>query len=67
MRTPLSKASFGEVWKVAFYLSFIVGQNWLSVSAARQGHKRRTEAVMRMRQEVQVKEYMEAAKRRRQN
>ena len=32
------------------------GQNWLSVSAAAEGPQRRTEAVMRMQQEVQIKE-----------
>ena len=37
------------------FLFLIVGQNWLRVSAAAEGPQRRTEAVMRMQQEVQVK------------
>ena len=51
------KASFGKVWKVALSFFLIVGQNWLSVSAAARGQQRRTEAVMMMEQEVQVKEH----------
>ena len=34
----------------------MVGQNWLSVSAAAEEPQRRTEAVMRMQQEAQIKE-----------
>ena len=45
--TLQSEATLGEVWEV--------GQNWRSVSAAAEGPQRRTEAVMRMQQEVQVK------------
>ena len=38
------------------FLFLIMGQNWLSVSAAAEGPHGRTEAVMRMQQEVQLKE-----------
>ena len=36
------------------FLFLILVQNWLSVSAAAEGAKRRTEAMMRMQQEVQI-------------
>ena len=39
------------------FLFLIVGQNWLSVCAAAEGQQRRTEAVMRMQQDMQVKEH----------
>ena len=43
---------FGK-WLLLF---LIMGQNWPSVSAAAEGPHRRTEAVMRMQQEVQIEE-----------
>ena len=53
----LSKAR-QTLWKFGkwLFLLLILGQNWLSVSAAAEGAQRRTEAVMRMQQEVQIKE-----------
>ena len=39
------------------FLFQTVGQYWLSVSTAAEKQQRRTEAVMRMQQEAQVKEY----------
>ena len=49
------------------FLLLNLGQNWLSVSAAAEGPQRRTEEVMRMQQEVQIKEsrWAEATPRRR--
>ena len=41
------------MWLLLF---LIVGQNWLGVSAAAEGPQRRTEAVKRMQEEVQVTE-----------
>ena len=55
-KTTQSKASFGEVWKVALSFSDC-GTELLSVSAAAEGQQRRTEAVTRMPQEMQVKEH----------
>ena len=74
-RSPKVRQTLGKYGKWLFLLP-ITGQNWLSVGAAAEGQQRRTEAVMRMHQEVQVKpiqmgggEYtkVEAAKRRSQN
>ena len=46
--TPTSETDPGEDWEVAL-------SNWLCVSAAAEGPQRRTEAMVRMQQEVQVK------------
>ena len=50
---PKRDKPWGEVWEVALFL-LILRQNWPSVSAAAEG-PRKTEAVMRMQQEVQIK------------
>ena len=52
---PQARQVLGKfgTWLVLF---MVVGQNWLSASAAAEGPERRTEAVMRMQQAVQVKE-----------
>ena len=52
---PMRCKLFGKFGKWLF-LFLIVGQNWLSVGAAAKGPQRGTEAVMRMQQEVQIKE-----------
>ena len=53
---PKARQVLGKFGKWLF-LILIVGQNCPSVSSAAEGQQRRTEAVMRMQQEVQVKEY----------
>ena len=52
---PKRDKPWGKVGKWLF-LFLILGQNWLSVSAAAEGPQRRTEEVMRMQQEVQIKD-----------
>ena len=49
------KRCLGKFGKWLFLL-LILGQHWLSVSAAAEGSQRRTEAVISMQQEVQIKE-----------
>ena len=49
-----------QVWEKFgkwLFLFLIVGQSWLCVSAASEGQQRRTEGVVRMQQEVQIKEH----------
>ena len=53
---PKARQALGMFGKWLF-LFLIVGQNWLSVSAEAEGQQRRTEAAMRMQQEVRVKEH----------
>ena len=52
---PKARQTVGKfgMW---LFLLLILEQNWLSVSAAGEGPQRKTEAVMRMQQEVQIKE-----------
>ena len=52
---PKRRHALGKFGKWLF-LFLIVGQTWLSVCAEAEGPLRRTEAVMRMQQEVQIKE-----------
>ena len=54
-RRPKARQTLGKFGKWLF-LFLIMGQNWLIVNAAAEGPHRRTEAVMRMQQEVQIKE-----------
>ena len=49
------KRCLGKFGKWLFLLLILV-KNWLSVSAAAEGSQRRTEAVISMQQEVQIKE-----------
>ena len=51
--TPKARRALGCLGSALF---LIMGQNWLSVSAAAEGPHKRTEAVTRMQQEVQIKE-----------
>ena len=55
-RRPKARQTLGKFGK---WLSLILllEQNWPCVSAAAEGQQRRTEAVMRIQQEVQVKDY----------
>ena len=55
-KTLQSQSNIGEILEVALSLFLLLGQNWRSVSAAAEGPRRRTEAVMRVQQEVQIKE-----------
>ena len=73
---PKRDEPWGSLGSGSFSFSFLImGQNWLSVSAASEGPHKRTEAVTRMQQEVQIKENrwteatskMEAVERARQN
>ena len=50
-----SETNLGGIAEVAIFL-MILEQNWLSVSAAAEGPQRKTEAVIRMQQEVRNKE-----------
>ena len=54
-RRPKARQNFEKFGKWLFIL-LILGQNWLCVSAAAEEPQRRTEVIMRMQQEVQVKE-----------
>ena len=54
-RSPEARPALEKFGKWLFLL-LVTGQNFLSVSAAAEGPPRRTEAVIRMQQEVQVKE-----------
>ena len=54
-RRPKARQTLGKFGKWLFSLLLLV-QNWLCVSAAAEGPKKRTEAMVRMQQEVQVKE-----------
>ena len=53
-RRPRARQTLGKFWKRHFFL-LILHQNWPSVSAAAEGPQRKTEAVMRMQQEMQIK------------
>ena len=53
-RRPKARQILGKLGKWLFVL-LILGQNWLCVSAAPEKPQRRTEAMVRMQQEVQVK------------
>ena len=55
LKMPQNEENLGEVWEVALFLSDY-GQSWLSISAAAEAPRRRTEAVTRMQQEVRTKE-----------
>ena len=50
------RCKYWEKFRKWLFLLLIMEQNWLSVSAAAEGPQRRTEAVNRMQQKVQIKE-----------
>ena len=54
-RRPKARQTLGNEIRKWFFL-LIMGQNWLSVSAAAEGPQRSTEVMTRMQQEVQIKE-----------
>ena len=54
-RQPKARQTLGIFGKWLFLL-LNLGQHWLGVSAAAEGPQRRTEEVMRMQQEVPIKE-----------
>ena len=53
-RRPKARQTLGKFRKLFFLL--ILVQSWLSVSAAAEGPQKRTDEVMRVQQEVQIKE-----------